>query len=141
MSDTVFLNSKGNIRLVDLGDGSYALAVALSPDLAVGQIKHVYAQLSATPGTVMTISGVPAWARYVKLMPDQLISFAFDETPAIDAADVGTGDAIAFGTAGVIGGIVNAMETRVRIIPSGVSVLKLISGVASAKVQVEFSGG
>jgi hypothetical protein len=121
--------------------GVLAQEAALQADLAVGQIKHVYAQLSATPGTVMSITGIPAWARYVKLMPDQLISFAIDETPAIDAADVGSGDAIAFGAAGVIGGIVDANLEEVRVITMGCTALKLVSGVASAKVRVIFSGG
>lgn len=128
--------------------GDVAPVVAIQADCAAGKMQHVYAQLSATGGTVMSIT-LPAWAQILKLRPETTkVAWALDsDTPAIDAANAGTGDAIDFGTAGAAGGsggnIAMSDEWDVSILPcDGVTehVLKL-SGAASAYIWVCVRGG
>jgi hypothetical protein len=115
--------------------------IDFNPDSKTGQIKHVQVQFSATPGTVMQLTNLPTWAKYMKLYPQSgVVAFAFDENPAIDAADTGTTNAINFTTNASIGGIATNSSWEIRTPVFGTTI-RLVSDTANAKCWIELTSG
>lgn len=123
----------------------FAGLVALQADAAAGQLAHINVKVSAS--TVKTIT-LPTWCRYLTIISQgYLCAWALDaDTPAIDAANAGTAEALTFAAAGdgTVGGIVDAGSKETRVIPcdgSTAHLLKLICATADACFWVIASGG
>jgi hypothetical protein len=142
--EKLYLSDTGKTFIIkdDLTLSEYMVGkIDFNPDSKTGQIKNVQVQFSATPGTVMQITNLPAWAKYMKLYPQSgVVAFAFDENPAIDAADVGSAGSINFATNASIGGIAVSSSWEIRTPVFGTTI-RLVSDTANAKCWIELTSG
>jgi hypothetical protein len=142
--EKVYILTSGKTYIVkdDLTLSEYVVGkIDYNPDSKTGQIKNVQVQFSATPGTVMQLTNIPTWAKYMKLYPQSgVVAFAFDENPAIDAADTGTTNAINFTTNASIGGIATSSSWEIRTPVFGTTI-RLVSDTANAKCWIELTSG
>jgi hypothetical protein len=134
------------VRLIDTGDttdggdaiyrlGTTADDVALAADARNGALASIEVTLSATPGTVTSVT-IPDDARGVRLYPrSNAIRFAVGEDPAAVATSSST--TIPASTLAV-GGIAKADQWEVRLLESGTSrTVRLRSATASVVVDME----
>lgn len=109
-------------------------AVNLGPDALNGVLKSIKCTLSATPGTLTTIT-LPDNAQGFRLYPATSdIRFAIGENPAAEATDTdGTVAAADF----AVGAIAKADQWETRLLAAGTArTLRLRSATASVVVEV-----
>jgi hypothetical protein len=130
------------VRLIDTGetidDGTtplYTIGAALNADARTGALSSIAITLSATPGTVTSVT-IPDTARGVRLNPrSDAIRFAIGEDPAAVATSSAT---TITATALAVGGIAKADQWEVRLLEAGTDrTVRLRSATASVVVDLE----
>jgi hypothetical protein len=146
MADSFYILGRGPgyelpIKLTDSGetiDGStalYTIGAGLNADARQGALASIEITLSATPGTVTTVT-IPDTARGVRLYPrSNAIRFAIGEDPAAVATSSSTTIAA---SALAVGGIAKADQWEVRLLETGTDrTVRLRSATASVVVDLE----
>jgi hypothetical protein len=116
-------------------DGTVSLETIFPSDARQGALSSLEVTLSATPGTVTTIT-LPDTAQGFRIYPrTNAVRFSINENPAaVGASSSTTIAASAFG----VGGIAKRDQWEVRLLETGASrTLRLNSLVASTVVDVE----
>jgi hypothetical protein len=146
MADSFYILGRGPgyelpIKLTDSGeslsDGTalYTIGAGLNADARQGALASIEITLSATPGTVTTVT-IPDTARGIRLYPrSNAIRFAIGEDPAAVATSSSTTIAA---SALAVGGIAKADTWEVRLLEAGSSrTVRLRSTTASVVVDLE----